>query len=512
MNAQLRRDLSQRPFCALRSALPALAVAVLLSLIGCSGGSSNRTPGGEVGGRARLTKLEFGRHVDLYAYRLVDTTSTSTLRDRRNTDNRQAVLIERNVMVSPNVETQALFDAIGEERPEADYRFLSFDVSTGHEELLILWDDRVEAARFGAAASAARLGLVEVPSAFRDQNTNLRPIPVIPRNAALKLTFDRPLGLDNAFFAANPSAVQLLEFRADPKTAPPTQAFRLVPYRVIANGAVLLIDTTIIGRESTSGQTSTGLPASPDSVTANLRLAIPVDGIVGRQLSVDKDPVAELNGIDSRGNTAVIRDFRSGNASDGPVGALIDVEPPLVVADKEMGIIAIDPVNRVVTVNKRFAQVAIRGRVPFVDGGVSASSNLPAGPSQVPAQQPLRSGDLLFQELQSSSGQTGTDPSRDRAESRRRQRSGRSIVSDVGGHGGRCRRRRQQAGAAEAVDGHGDRRPGRGGDDAGECVAAGSELHRAGALLQRHQGECEPARFEGHRRAGRVARCRIRVV
>ena len=130
-----------------------------------------------------------------------------------------------------------------------------------------------------------------------------------------------------------------------------------------------------------------------------------MDGIVGRQLSVDRDPVTDLNGIDSRGNAAVIRDFRSGNASDGPVGALIDVEAPLVVADKEFGIIAIDPVSRVVTVNKRFAQVAIRGRVPFVDGGVSASSSLPAGPAQVPTQQPLRSGDLLFQDVESSSGQ-----------------------------------------------------------------------------------------------------------
>ena len=120
------------------------------------------------------------------------------------------------------------------------------------------------------------------------------------------------------------------------------------------------------------------------------------------------DPVPQLNDVDSNGNSAVIRDFRSGNAKDGQVGALIDIEPPAVVRDVSMGIVAIDPQTNVLTLNKRFAEVAVRGRIPFVDGGlvVSPSSSLPGGPAQVPTTEPLRSGDFLYQAVLTATGET----------------------------------------------------------------------------------------------------------
>ena len=65
-------------------------------------------------------------------------------------------------MIDPSISTQALFNAVGEENTAADYRFMPFDVSVGHEELLILWDDRGdEKARFDAALSLPSFGMAK---------------------------------------------------------------------------------------------------------------------------------------------------------------------------------------------------------------------------------------------------------------------------------------------------------------------------------------------------------------
>ena len=94
-------------------------------------------------------------------------------------------------MIGPSVQTEPLFDAVGQENPDARYRFLPFDVAVGHEELLILWDDTVpgEEERFDAALRDAQVLLQEVPASYRGQNTAMRLIPVVPRNAALRIAF-----------------------------------------------------------------------------------------------------------------------------------------------------------------------------------------------------------------------------------------------------------------------------------------------------------------------------------
>ncbi len=222
----------------------------------------------------------------------------------------------------------------------------------------------------------------------------------------MKLTFDKPLAQGEAFFRANPTALQLLEFKGDPKVVPPTQAFRPLPYRVIVEGNTVVVDSTLIGAEAQGGTTSTGLPSSIDNVTANIRLAIPTQGVIGRQLRLGADPVSELNGVDSRGDQAVIRDFRSGNADDGRIGALADIEPPMLVANVAMGITAIDVPNRILTLNKRFSTVTVRGRIPFVDGGLDPQTGFPVGGPRAPTVQPLRSGDAIFQSVLAQSGET----------------------------------------------------------------------------------------------------------
>lgn len=386
-----------------RQITAAILAALAMAVTGCNGGGKPvKQKGGGASG-LRLLKVEYGRLVDIYAYRRVDPK----IPDRREVTNRKPVLIERDVVVSPSIETEPLFDSVGEERVAANFRFLPFDVAVGHEELLILWDDTVagERERFRAALEKARGGLAELPAAYRDQNVVKRPIPVVPRNAALRLTFSGPLPVSTAFFEANPAALQLLEFEADPKTTSPDRAFRPLPKRVIVRGDTLIVDTTLIGRESRNGQTSVGLPPSPDNVSANIRLAIPTTGILARQLKVEPDTTANLNGLAADGSQAVIRDFRSGNDKDGRVGALTDLELPMIVADVGMGIMSVDRQSRILTLNKRFSQVAVRGRVPFVDGGIVRATGLPGGPSKVPTEIPLRAGDLLIQEVVSP--QTG---------------------------------------------------------------------------------------------------------
>lgn len=398
-----------------RVAKSAVTAALVLALAGtsffagCSGGGPKGAASNAGGGGAELLSLEYGRLVDIYAYRRVEVGEA----DRRNTLNRTPFLVAANVVIDPSIQSQVLFNAVGGENTGADYRFLPFDVAVGHEELMILWDDRVagEKERFQAALDSAQRSLVDVPASFRGQNA---PIPVVPRNAALKLTFNAVLTVNEAFFLANPSALQLLEFRGDPSALPVTEAFRPIPVRVIPNGRVLIVDPSLIGAESTAATTA-GMPPSRTQTVANIRLAMPTRAQISSQFNIKADPVASLNGPDSTGRTSLVRDFRSGNAADGQGGALKDLEAPMIVADIPMGIVGVqtaaaftgdpDEIGWVVTLNKRAALVAVRGRIPFVDGG-RGTDGLPGGPSSVPTQLPLRSGDILWQDVPLASGET----------------------------------------------------------------------------------------------------------
>ena len=384
-----------------RKSIQAVAFALgagALGLVSCGGGGSGG--GGGSSPDSRLMRIEFGRLVDIYAYQRVDENKS----DRRDTRNRVPVLIDPNVVIGSTIETDALFDAIGGERVDANFRFLPFDVDVGHDRLLILWDNREdgEGERFTSALTRARNSLVEIPASYRDQDTSSRPIPVVPRNAAILLTFSQSLPVGAPFFSANPSAIQLLEFRADPKTSPAQDSFRPLAFRVLPKGNSVIVDTTVIGGEAEAGRTSAGLPTSADNRTANIRLALPVNA--SRDWQVEPDSIGELNGADSRGGRAVIRDFRSGNAGDGGVGILQDIEAPMVMTDTGMGITAIDREARVLTINKRGSPLAVRARIPFVDGGIDEDTDLPAGPNSVPTEFPLRAGDAVIQVVPDGKG------------------------------------------------------------------------------------------------------------
>jgi hypothetical protein len=373
-----------------------LSTAMMLAALGACGGPKIASLDNQKG-RGELLSVEVGRLVDIYSYRRVDASQG----DRRLRANRRFELIATNVVVNASLESQSLFDAAGEVVPTASYEFMPFDKTVGHEQLLILWDNTPggpEAANFDLALQVAQSNLGEVPASYRGQNTQSRPIPIVARNTALKLTFSNPMDTTPEFFTVNPSAIQLLEFKGDPTVVAPVDAFRILSCRVIPDGKAIILDTTILGGESTT-TTSPGLPLSADSVTANIRIAIPTRGGVVSTFYVKEDKVAQLNGVDSSGRPAVIRDFRSGNLSDGVAGRMREPEAPSIVTSLGMGITAVDLTNNIITLNKRSQFVPVRGRYPFVDGPLR-TNGIPLGPLSAPLQQPLTQGDILTQVVQ----------------------------------------------------------------------------------------------------------------
>jgi hypothetical protein len=371
-------------------------LAIALAAFAACDGSTKDGEFGPSGSQPSLVSVEIGRLVDVYAFRRIDPS----VGDRRLRMNRELELIDRDVMINANIESQSLFDAAGNLAATADYEFLPFDKNVGHEQLIILWDDRdgPEQESFSGALASAQTGLSQLPASYRAQNTQTRPIPIVPRNAAIRLRFSGNLDVSPDFFVANPSAIQLLEFKGDPEVVQPVDAFRILQYRVVPQGDSIILDTTILGGEAAGGITSSGLPLSADNVTANIRIAIPVRGSVLSTFYVDRDGVSELNGVDSAARESVIRDFRSGNLADGLAGRQSEPEAPKIVGAMAMGIIGIDAVARTITVNKRGNLVPIRARYPFVDGPLD-STGLPLGPLAIPTQRALRAGDLLTQDV-----------------------------------------------------------------------------------------------------------------
>ncbi|MCB9877399.1 MAG: hypothetical protein H6835_07335 [Planctomycetes bacterium] len=357
---------------------------------------------GQGAGRPELLSVEVGRLVDIYSYRIIDPNLEGGS-DRRMRSNRRLELVAKNVIVNAGIGTQSLFTQTGAASDSANFEFRRFDKEVGHEQLVILWDDRdgAEQQRFQDALAVAQEGLSQLPASYRGQNTQTRPIPIVARNAAVRLRFSSKLDVTESFFATNPSAVQVLEFKGDPAVVDPADAFRILPVRVIPNGDSIILDTTILGGEANGGVTSPGMPLSSDSTTANIRIAIPTRGSVSSAFYVREDAVRELQGVDSAGRASTIRDFRSGNLSDGAAGRLSEPEAPQIVSSLSMGITAVDSVNGIITLNKRLNFVPVRGRYPFVDGPLTALGGgmIGKGPAAVPLQRPLVSGDILTQEV-----------------------------------------------------------------------------------------------------------------
>lgn len=410
----------------------ALPLMVACAFLAACGGSSKV---GELNGngRAELLSIEVGRVVDVYAYQRASEDPSGGTGDRRVRTSRRLVRIAKDVVVNAGISTQSLFDASGNAVATANYEFLPFNKTVGHGELVILWDNRKgpESANFDAALAAAQQGLTAVPASYRGQNTATRPIPVVPRDAAIKLTFSASLDSTLDFFAANPSAIQLLEFKGDPAVVDPVNAFRVLPYRVIPQGKTIILDTTIQGGEVGIGGISSGLPLSSDNVTANIRLAIPARGQIVPTFYVREDNVAALNSVDSAGRSSVIRDFRSGNLADGAAGRLSDAERPMIEGSIAMDLVAVDSVNNILTLTKRDRFVPVRGRYPFVDGPLDATG-VPLGPLSVPTTKALPHGDFITQDVRITNSQGALEIVSLRAEVLYNQEIGHQVGQPLG--------------------------------------------------------------------------------
>ncbi len=377
-----------------------LSLVTLLAAFSCGGGQPGKSTGRAIdGARAKLVTIEYGRLVDLYSWQRVDPQNA----DRLSPANRVPVLVERDVLVNTQVRDEDPFANGG-----ARYRFLPYDPKAGHRDLLILWDRTAEGQQFDRALENATVGLSIVRPYFAFAKGLPTRAPTVPRDATIRLTFDRPLGLDTAFFARTPGAVQVLQLSADPAKTSLTQAYAPVSSRVVSKngGRVLLVDPEVSGDEAKGRKSNpSGLPASSNNASANIRIALPTAGSIASKFRVQVDTVPQLNGVDIDGQAAVIRDFRAANRSDPDNGHLPDAGDPLLVARKSVGILTVDIAKRVITVNKRFADVVIRGRIPFVDGPYSRADGKPTGRQRVPQARPFESGDVIWQTVISPTGE-----------------------------------------------------------------------------------------------------------
>ena len=288
----------------------AAGLALLLAAACGGGGRQVDAESNIVTTQAELVRVEFGRLADVYGYDssagagtislfLKDVLIASNIRDERdNNDNVQ--------------DGEILYDFIGSDPDSLQPRLL-IPRELGSRE-------------FEEAFDALDDQLREIAPKRVGTNVVGDPFGVVPRNAALRLTFSRPLGVGDDFFVErdangavtalrNTDAVQLLRIVGDPTQA---NAFTPLPVRVVARDRQLILDPVLLGTEGLQYQTSNnpaGLPASPDQSGANLRIAIALEGPLAIP-GVRPADSGDLLGKNNSGREAVIRDFRSGNAND----------------------------------------------------------------------------------------------------------------------------------------------------------------------------------------------------
>ena len=215
-----------------------LLLAGLLTLPGCfsnnkvvgSGGSS----GGSEQGALFLTKVEWGRLVDV-----VDQSGA---------------LVETDVVIRPDLQMGA------------DYS-LTVNPVTESETLTVL-QYAVGTAGFDSLLAAARANLV---NATLKGPASPSPYTVVARNAAVRLTFSRPINDETV----NADTIQFWVGDGD---ASPADGRYIVVNEEDDGIGYVIFDPTISGRQSAElglPQNASGFKASLDSLNDNLLIRIP---------------------------------------------------------------------------------------------------------------------------------------------------------------------------------------------------------------------------------------------
>lgn len=357
----------------------------LFSFAGCSGsgggGTANSTPGGTV--QPELSLIEYGRLVDVFGLKVTAEGAAIPF------------LFQADVVIGGDIRDERV---TGSNLSDAEilYDFLSANADTLQPRLFIPRD--VTSDEFSKAFDALDDELRTVsPMRFGEGGVGL-PFSVVPRNAAVRLTFSASLGIDDTFFVErsangqvaslrNTEAVQLLRIVDDP-TQP--AGFVPMPVRIIVSDNQLILDPVLLGTEGLQYQTSNnaaGLPASPDQQGANIRIAVALEGPLAIP-GLRAKTTGGITGFNNSQRSSLVRDFRSGNQDDNSAditrGFVRDPLPLRLVGEIPMYLERVDSINaftQEVTVFKNGLSHEIdRGDVVRF---ISDTSGLPFGSAEV---------------------------------------------------------------------------------------------------------------------------------
>lgn len=310
MNQVSREALPQVAPCArLCAAARWTAVALGVALAACSGGGGGTGSSTTGGGRPQLLTVQYGRLADVYGYQALPGGG------------QVRALYRKDVLIGPNIVDER---GANENKPDEEvlYDFVGSDPDSLQPRLFI--PRLVTSPAFAAAFAALDAQVREVVPMRAGTNAPGRPFSVVPRNAALRLLFSDALGVDDGFFVErneqglvtglrNTEAVQLLRITGDPEQA---GGLAPLPVRIVVGDRSLILDPVLLGTEGQQYQArnnASGLPESPNQVSANIRIALAMEG----PLAIPS--LRESTGLTGMNNSlrkSVIRDFRSGNSND----------------------------------------------------------------------------------------------------------------------------------------------------------------------------------------------------
>ncbi len=286
--------------------------ALALATGACSKGGAPAT--GVQAGSLALVSVESGALVDVYGLRRTSIGSVTSS------------LYQRDVLIGADIVDERSSRTGLRRDNEITYDFLSSNPDNLQPRLLIT--RTIGSAEFAAAFAALDDNVRRVTPGQFGQDTGVTPFSVVPRNAALRVTFSRDLGLDASFFyvtadativgVKNTEAVQLLRIVGDPNDGELRGDFQVLPARLIPRGNAIIVDPVLLGSEGVQLQVrnqAAGLPEAADQVGANLRLAIAIEGLLAIP-GMRRDHEAELIGRNNGGQASIIRDFRSGHRAD----------------------------------------------------------------------------------------------------------------------------------------------------------------------------------------------------
>jgi len=321
---------------------------VLFGLVSasCSGGGGGTTGDAGVGTPSstnQVSSVEYGRLADIYGIR---TTS----------DGQSVELFQKDVLIGREIRDERIAGTASEGKTDSEvrYDFLSSDPDTLQPRVFI--PREIGSAAFDQLFSDLDRDVSLVTPLLVGQGGPGQPYTVVPRNAAVRLNFTRPVGVTDDFFVIrdangqvtglrNTEAVQLLQVAGDPSQP---GNFVPLPVRIVVKERSLLLDPVLLGSEGLQYQTrnnAAGLPPSPDNVGANIRVALALEG----PLAIPGLRSDGYSGINNSGRPAIVRDFRSGNSGDSSPnlarGFVLDTEPPRLVGELSTYLERVDRVS-----------------------------------------------------------------------------------------------------------------------------------------------------------------------